>query len=150
MSQTTIIIWSVALVLLTAAAIAVLAGIAHHLTRSAKAIELKRSNLDAREKEIGKRIAFVTSERTRLEKEAAEAFKQSKLERDPESRIVYSYVVYTPEELLSIQNLQSVTRKKLAQRLGYKILELYHGSIREVQDDKGRAFRIDFWIKPKR
>ena len=61
----------------------------------------------------------------------------------------YAKVTYTDDDLSSIGNsLKAVTRKKLAQRLGYRILEKYHGDIYETDayPPKSKAFRLDVLV----
>ena len=66
--------------------------------------------------------------------------------KEKESVPFYAKVTYTQDELDIIGNsLKAVTRKKLAQRLDYRILARFNGDIYETDayPPKVKAFRLD-------
>lgn len=138
MSQTTLQIWTALLVIGSIGFAAIAIGFVNGYTKQKRHL----ADLYGR---LGEHKASVD----KLEARLLERVKEINAK---EERLVslYSYVFFSDEDAVRYgKSLPSVTRKKLAQRIGYKILEKFHGSIREVRDARGKAFRLDILVSPK-
>ena len=138
MSQTALQIWTALLVIGSIGFFAIAIGFVNGYAKQKRHLAHLYNNL-------GEHKASVD----RLEVKLLERVKTLN-SREEKLVSLYSYVFFTDEDIARVgKSLPSVTRKKLAQRIGYKILEKFNSNIREVHDSRGRAFRLDIIVAPK-
>lgn len=138
MSQSALEIWTVALVIATALVSAGAIGTYHAQRRKAKLLSItggklaaKESKLDAAEEDLDIRQNFI---------------------REREKSVVhaYSYVTFRPETVRDLgERIDSVARKKLAQRIGYVLLGKFGKAVRRTDDKDGTTFRLDILVNAK-
>ena len=138
MSQTTLLVWTALLVLGTVTFTIIAVGFAQNHIKAKKHLAHLYDKLGEHKVQLDKL-------ESNLLKRASE------LNRNEERLTpLYSYVIFSEEDSSRLAgSLPSVTRKKLAQRIGYKIIQRFKNSIREVPDTRGRAFRLDINVAPK-
>ena len=148
MSQTVIIIWSALLPSVTAACAVILIAWYYRQKKFSKILSARQEELDRLGKEIGDKVEDITRRETKLFNRGADEYKASKL--DEEHR-VYSWVGFSESQVASLgEKINYIAKKKLAQRIGYVLLNKYRTEIREVKPEAqfARQFRIDFLVKP--
>lgn len=139
MSQSALEIWTVALIFATAFIAAGGFGIFYAQKRRAILLSIQQDkvkahdkDLDEREEELGIKTSLFEQEKKRMSH-------------------VYSWVTFGKDEAASLGfRLPAITRKKLAQRIGYRILQRFNGEVKEVEVENGRQFRLDLLVSPKK
>ena len=131
MSQTALEIWTVALVIITALSSLAMLGLANGLKRRKKylskmsdRLKAKDAEMDAREESFGQKVEAFNREKENLKQFSAEVF-----------FLEGNYP----------KHLHTTAHKKLAQRIGCKIVSGFHDQIKEINELNGITFRFNIF-----
>ena len=138
MTQAAIEIWTVSLLVATIFFLVIIWGAFSNIRRKARYLSYRRERMFAHDRNLDDREEQI-------------AFREGLLRKETENRKPVSASVFLIDEDIDEygNSFRRIARKKLAQRIGYKVVSLYKADIKETRELNGIMFKIEVLTSKK-